>query len=55
MTSAPGPGLGLGADDAAARKQIVSISLALTRYREDGREFIRRSWAVNPRSFNLAT
>jgi hypothetical protein len=49
------PGTEFGVDDPAARKQIVSTSLALARYRKDGREFIRRPSAVNPQSFNPTT
>jgi hypothetical protein len=49
------PGTEFGADDPAAREKIVSTSLALARYRKDGREFIRRPSAVNARRFSLAT
>jgi len=49
------PGVEFGVEDAVARKQIVSTSLALARYRKDGREFIRRPSAVNARRFSLAT
>jgi len=49
------PGTEFGADDPAAREKIVSTSLALARYRKDGREFMRRPSIVNPRRFNLAT
>jgi hypothetical protein len=49
------PGTEFGAAAAAARAQIISVSQALTRYRKDGREFIRRPSVVNPQCFNPAT